>query len=291
MIRQVIRYLAIAMVLGCIFWYQANPGHEPIITGIASLIAVLGTIRIMPHQEQFSFPPIAQPVRNDTCSGMSEALDLFANRFAAAFPGVRNVEWFSEPQDCINRLSIILASPLEFGRYAPIWWWRGYSNYHITNFRHLGGRKILFDHKELVIDKIAAINLSHPARLFVYVQTKADKPSGVYPNLMKHAKRTKRERGYVYEELGLYGDRYVSREEYDDGVARINGVTVDLKGKVELRSRYLSPYNFVIAPQSSVINRNDFDPKFQEIMNAILRGDSTIEDLAEELNQLPRKER
>ena len=64
--------------------------------------------------------------------------------------------------------------------------------------------------------------------------------------------------GYCREEYGFYKDKIaISREEYDDGSAVINGKVTDTKGS-KLRVRYLSSYNFIIAAKQ-------FSNKFSRI--------------------------
>lgn len=287
MLRIIIRILSAVIAIGGVAWFFADKGYESALTCIGGVIGVLGTFVVEPRQENSRIPPIDQPVREDFCAGFDDSTDFFMDRFASAFPGVRGVEWFDNPQDCIRRIGVILAKPLSFP-YEPIWWWRGYSNLQITSFRHVVARKIIMNHLELVIDKIAAINLQHPSRVFLYIQTRADKPCGVYKHTRESRKRMIENHGYAWEEMGFYDGTYISRSELDDGVACINGVTVELNRKAEVRTRFLSPYNLVIAAQGSAINRTSFDSEFKGLMNGILSGTATVEDLANALNQLPK---
>ncbi|MEQ8750979.1 MAG: hypothetical protein RIC52_14525, partial [Amphiplicatus sp.] len=76
--------------------------------------------------------------------------------------------------------------------------------------------------------------------------------------------------------------------EYDDGSARINGKLQQISGRVELRIRQLAPYNFVLAASLSPINNSNFDRDFGVIMNGLLRGDNSVEELAKAIRQLPK---
>jgi hypothetical protein len=64
----------------------------------------------------------------------------------SAFPGVRDLEWINDSKVALKRLSIILKNPLAFSwieekglrlTSKPIWIFRGYSAYPITDFKIL----------------------------------------------------------------------------------------------------------------------------------------------------------
>jgi hypothetical protein len=71
----------------------------------------------------------------------------------------------------------------------------------------------------------------------------------------------------------------VTRAEYDDGSAIIDGKPVDIRGRVALRARYTSPYNFLIAPFMSPINNKDFDYVLQTYLNRLLQGENVFEEM------------
>jgi len=91
-----------------------------------------------------------------------------------------------------------------------------------------------------------------------------------------------------YGEYGLFRKKYVTRQEYDDGVTVVNGKPVDLIGKVKLRTRKLSKYNFLIAPSTSPINNNCADQPIADIMNDMLKGTATIDGLKNLIFRLPK---
>lgn len=51
----------------------------------------------------------------------------------------------------------------------------------------------------------------------------------------------------------------MSRREYDDDAAVIDGKVVDLEHKAKLRNRYLTPYNFIICAHFNSINNSKYD--------------------------------
>lgn len=289
MIRLTIRTLGGLVAVGAIIWFLNNRDFEPVLTCIGGVIVFLGTFvdRSIPlfHRGDIY---TAEERDQDTCRGPSQSNDLFYTRFLEVFPGVRGVEWVKNPDKCIELLVELLAPPLEFEGYTPFWWWRGHANMPIKHFRHIGRRKVLMDECELIVRRIAAVSHSHPARVFVYVECSPDKPSGATKITKDHRVRDLQTFGYCSEEFGLFQKRVITRSEYDDGVALIDGTRVKTEHKADLRVRFLSPYNFVIAPQSSPINSSSFDSQFDELMNALLKGENTVEELAREIMALPR---
>jgi len=191
---------------------------------------------------------------------------FFYERFTSAFPGVRGVEWFKEPKVAIDRLSLLLKEPIVFSNQRPVWWWR-FGNLHINSFEKIDDSTGIMDHKELKIEEIAAVNAGSYYQSFVYVKVTPSTPSGLYDysyidEAVKHS-------GYANEEFAVYKNRFITRAEYDDGATIIDGLPVDLNGEAELRVRYLTPYNFVIAPHNSPINNVKFDSTLERLLNGI----------------------
>lgn len=221
----------------------------------------------------------------------TESTAFFADRFASAFPGVRGIEWFESQKSIGMRLGKLLESPLDFKDGSPVWWWRD-GNLHIHSFRGLGNGLYLMDWNEYRITKIAAVNMGDYYQKFVYVETEAMEPTGLYPAPEERIEYWIKQYGYCSEEYGLYkGETKVTRAEYDDNAALINGVLVELGGDVELRVRYITPYNFVIAANGSPINNNSFDRKLRDLLNSMLTNNGTIEDLSQAVMRLQKKER
>lgn len=136
---------------------------------------------------------------------------------------------------------------------------------------------------ELNIRPIAAINRQDLYYLkYVYVETNADQPTGLYPERADNAARRIDTVGYDYEEYGLVDGRLpVSRAEYDDGAAVIDGRPVEILGRVVLRIRHTAPYNFLIAPNGSPINNASFDDELVALLNPMLRGDEVFESMCD----------
>jgi hypothetical protein len=113
-------------------------------------------------------------------------------------------------------------------------------------------------------------------------------PTGLYENNRESIDYWVREHGSYREEYAVFGERLITREEYDDGAAVVDGRVVPTAGKAKLRCRYITSHNMVVAAHMSPINNNEFDSVFEEIMNGILRGVRSVEDLASAVSDLPR---
>jgi hypothetical protein len=81
----------------------------------------------------------------------------------------------------------------------------------------------------------------------------------------------------------------VDRAQFDDGAAVINGRLENIRGRSELRERYVTPYNFVVAPQGSPINNSKFDKRLGEILDSMLKGADLLKELLDEIVRLPKR--
>jgi predicted nucleotidyltransferase len=215
---------------------------------------------------------------------------FFEERFAQAFPGVRGISWFDDPKEIETRLLKLLEEPLRFSDNVPMWWWRGFGNLHIELFKSQGDGLFLMNVEELKVRRIAAVNLGSYYQCFVYVETDPMPATRLYAKSDEEKAEELDLNGYCHEEYGLLNDgRMVKRAEYDDGAALIDGELLDIRGKNELRVRYTTSYNFIIAAHGSSINNNKFDARLTELLNALLRGDDRLEELAIEIRHLPKR--
>jgi len=223
--------------------------------------------------------------------------DFFYNRFCTAFPSSRGLVWFNNSREAAHRLSVMLKDPLVFktsdipkGERAPIWWFHGNSNNSIKKFRKLNRNTWLMDRKELKISKIAAYRSNSYSKCFIYLEIEPMKQTGVYNMTFADIDRQINEFGYSWEEFAIINrNRIISRSDYDDGSTVIKGKVVEFE-KAETRTRYLSKYNFLIAPNDSPINRLEMDETFGKILDDMLVGKDSIESIIEILKKSRRKE-
>ena len=168
----------------------------------------------------------------------------FSNRFSQAFPGVRGIEWFNDAKVIKERLELLLRQPLVYSQSQPFWWWRD-GNLPIENFKAVDNGIFLMDAAELKISRVAAANPRTYDRCFVYVEVDAMTPTGLYESTPARIAQVERGEGiwsYYWEEYAVVeGGQFVTREEHDDGAAIIDGRPVDIRGRNELRVRYVLP--------------------------------------------------
>jgi class 3 adenylate cyclase len=220
----------------------------------------------------------------------SSCADFFSDRFSASFPGMQNiVSWFSDREEIAMRLDRLLAQPLKIDDYSPIWWFRGLSTNSVNRFSRLSSRIWLLNNAELQIERVAAVDDSAYWRRFVYVEVSEVSPIGeIDQSEIAHRQKAW---GFCPEELCLFRGRYLRREFFDDGAGEVDGRIVDFNGEAELRIRYLTRYNFLISGQDSSINNTAFDQRLEAVMNGLLLGSGTVEDIVQEVQKLPKQVR
>ena len=219
-----------------------------------------------------------------------DSTTFFDFRFANAFPGVRGVKEFTNPKECVDRLEILLRTPLKKeGLTSPIWWFRGASNSHIHKFFRISESKFLMNYEEIEVKKIVAYGASEYYKKFVYVEAKPEKSVGIYENVTEeYIEEWRQSYDEYHEEYALYNGRAVTRAEYDDNAAVLDGKVVDLQNSAELRIRYLTPYNFIICAQFNPINNLENDSMIKQLLNGILEGTVTVEAVINFVNKLAR---
>lgn len=298
--------ILIILAIGYAIAWVVHPerNYEPFIVLFAAVgagIAEIGRRYFKPKKEDKNTPELRSlDAQNDVEKSNreikqslhpSDSASFFAQRFGQAFPGVRGIEWYTGIEG-VKRLSKLLEEPLRFknknGETCPILWWRD-GNMHIDNFRTISRHEVLLDIKELKISKVAAVHSNSYFRCFVYIEAEPMNPTGVYEWSEGKKNKWVKEHGYAWEEYGLYkGKTPVSRAEYDDNAAVIKGKLVTLGKDVELRDRYITPYNLVVAPHLSAINNNDFDRELENHLNLMLQGKATLEELRDKVEKLPK---
>lgn len=214
----------------------------------------------------------------------------FAERFAGAFPGVRGIEWFEDQKTIRMRLARLLAEPLEFDDSTPFWWSRGSSNLPISHYEEQDGY-VMVNWDELDVRRVAAVNRGSYKYNFVYVEVAPLPPTGIYSHTVERIAET--ERGdspfpYYWEEYAIVdGTHLVTRSVYDDGSAIIDGELQPIAGRARLRSRYVTPYNFIIAAGGTSIFDSRYDQRLEEHLNAMLRGEDRLDAIVAEGSKLP----
>jgi len=188
----------------------------------------------------------------------------------------------------VKRLAIFFQQPFYFRDSNPVWWWRT-GDMHIDNFAVLTPDTVLIGHQEFVVEEVAAVNAGAYHQTFIYIKTRSSPPTGLYD----HSSVNKEIDywGYAREEFAVLNGRPIRRAEFDDGAAVIDGQVASLNGEAELRVRYVTPYNLLIAPRESPINNDQFDQVRVDLLNSILQGKADLETLVGVVLKLPKRER
>ena len=221
------------------------------------------------------------------------AANLFFQRaFERSFPGVRGLKTFEDRRQISLRLQRLLeknrVSFSDESWVEPIWYWRD-GNSPIDRFKEIGDGIFLLNSYELPVRRLVAANFGAYYSYFVYLESDPLPPTGLYQYTAGELEQRRADGKRAREEYAVFrGSSLITREEYDDGAALLSGELVDTVGEAELRVRYLDSYNLVIASVGSPVNNKSFDLELEQLMNAILVGKATVEDLAERIRRLPR---
>lgn len=71
----------------------------------------------------------------------------------------------------------------------------------------------------------------------------------------------------------------------------IDGKVVDLNGKAKLRTRYITPYNFIICAHFNPMNSSVYDDMLGKLLNGILKGQNSVEEIVEAVKKMPKHRR
>ena len=232
-----------------------------------------------------------------------ESTVFFARRMAEAFPGVRGVCEFSDRKEINKRLSILLQAPLKFEQGLdradtdPVWFFRAGAAKDIQSFLRIGNNKVLMNTDELLIKRIVVYRDSgRYYGQYVYVEVEADKPCGCYSHNEDTMKYMVEKRGYYDEEFAVFKpswylpERKITRQEYDDGSAMVNGNPMRLHDRAELRLRYLTSYIFIIAAKFSPFNCHEFDRTSGEYFKGMLNGTISVRQFDEYMMVFPKRD-
>jgi hypothetical protein len=282
LIKSLFSDISIKSVIANFFTYLYSLSDNKIILIIAIIIILLLLIffiRVLMKK----VTPIIENLDNKAIPEINEhSTVFFSRRLSNAFPGDRGIVWYKS-KEALKRLSILLKEPLIFkptsneASMHPIWWFRDNSSFYINEYSVLSKTKALITIMEMEIDRIAVVVDRAYYKSFVYVECKGEKQTGVYNFTKADFTKYKNDFGYCWEEFALFKGKPITREEYDDNSAVINGKVTSTSGS-ELRIRYLTKYNFIITSQQSPFNSRKFEEHSELYLDGILKGTKSTED-------------
>lgn len=224
---------------------------------------------------------------------------FFSLRMAQSFPGKRGLTIIEDPHDIRRHLETFFRPPIKFGTTTdpegdrmPIWWFRGGLSEEIGSFRALKNGIYLIGWNEMKIKRIAVYSSSQYYAQYIYVETDPLQPIFKDQYTPEYIEKVIQELGFCDEEYAIVKEglieKTITRQEYDDGYADINGEIIPVSDKTELRCRFLSTFNFVVCAKFSSINCPRFDLESRPLMEGILNGTHTIQDLHDLITSLPK---
>jgi serine/threonine protein kinase len=203
-------------------------------------------------------------------------LTKFNDVLLFCFPGKRGLI----ETDNQTKIDLVINQLNEIIDETNLWWTQGYSNCPIDKKMYkIDDETWVMDSKEIRIEKLWALKSGYSYDYqFLLIKTKAMPSFDIYAD----------EPGFYAQEAAWFKDRYISRQEYDDGVAEIDGKSVWLEGNAELRIRNLQPQYYFIATNSHPILLMENDQVVSEVYNKLLKTDKLDE---EDVNKLLRLKR
>lgn len=225
---------------------------------------------------------------------------FFSQRIAQGFPGVRGLKVYDDPIEIGRHLDAFFKHPIVFGEAVdregdpePLWWFRGGEAEAIDSYERLLNGVTLIDWNELKIRRIAVY--SDSARYYseyLYIEADAMPSVGKDGPTAEHIKEIADELGYCTEEYAVVRQgnftNNITRQQYDDGYAEVEGRIVPIRDKATLRCRYLSPVNFIVAAKFSAYNCDSFNCTSREYFDNLLNGIIDLDEFHDYLMTFPK---
>ncbi len=192
-------------------------------------------------------------------------MEDFDEALCEALPGGRGLIKITDPST-VERVLKSIASRFVPRPHDDLWWSQGHSTLSIQKRLERSGTGDfwLMDHQE--IRPIDAWVYKAPSSFdheYVLLHCGSMPPFGIYP-----PDTTKES-----EEAALFQGRYITRQEYDDGWASIDGVSVSTDGKADLRVRNLiDDYFFIATKISSVVilqNASTVTQAYEDLLSGV----------------------
>lgn len=203
-------------------------------------------------------------------------LRKFNDVLSFCFPGKRGL---IETEDKV-KINTIIFEINKLIEETNLWWTQGRSNMPINNkIEKINEDTWIMDYTEIQIEKVWALkNSSLIDHQFFIFKTKA------MPNFEIYGEDS----AFKREEAAWFNDRYISREEYDDGVAEIDGESVWLNKDAQLRVRNLQEEYYFIGTQSHPILLMENDEVVTKVYEKLIETGSLIQTDIQILSKLKR---
>ena len=210
-------------------------------------------------------------IRNNHRDEATSTTSFFQYRMQKAFAGVRGLRIYENPEECIDRLALLLQAPLCNAILEdPVWWFRGTRCLRIKGITRLSSTKCLIDRQELEIESIAAYLSDDYYRDFVYVKTKGETPTEEISS----------------PEYALFEGIPITKEQYEEGFAEIDGKHIDFDNRAQMRLKRFAPYNFVICAKYHPFHSPAGNRLTQDGLDKLLLGEMSLDEFVQKSSQL-----
>ncbi len=201
------------------------------------------------------------------------ALEAFDRVLRSAFPGKSGLFRVSNRKEIQNLLELLSKS---FSK-CELWWTRGSSNLEISQMRIIKDDLWLINNFEYIIQEIWVNKDVSSYRQYLLCK------SSLMPSFRSQKKRIR------WEEAAWFRGRYITRGEYDDGFAKVDGEIVELDGSEELRIREDGRFFFLGSFWNAItFYRND--EIIDRVYNSLKAKGKCTTDLLEPLENIIARE-
>ncbi|QQZ60234.1 protein kinase [Paenibacillus sonchi] len=193
-------------------------------------------------------------VRESEEDRVLNALRGFDEILRSTCPGKTGLIKITEKQ----KIDLIMSRLADQYNKLKLWWTQGSSDCPIDNIRLIDENIWLFDSSECLIEAIWVKRDHSYDHQYILLQCAAMPPFGIYEYY-----------GQKTEEAAWFMDNYITRQEYDDGYAEINGVIEKLSNRAEIRIRELERDFLFVATFANPINVDTHRDNNREIVDNV----------------------
>ncbi|AWP28481.1 hypothetical protein [Paenibacillus sp. Cedars] len=219
-------------------------------------------------------PPVIRESEEDK---VINTLRRFDDIIRSACPGKRGLVRITEKQ----KIDYIMKRLAEEYSKLRLWWTQGSSDCPIENIRQLDEHIWIFDSSECRIEEIWVKKDSGLDHQYILLQCGPMPRFGIYEDF-----------GQKTEEAAWFLDRYITRQEYDDGYAAIDGKVEKIDGRAEIRIReFERDFLFVATfanPINVDMNRNRNREVVDDVYHAIKDAGEILESELRKIDKLKR---
>lgn len=211
--------------------------------------------------------------KNSHVAHVIESLRKFEGSLRKSTPGGRGVVHLNSP-DAIDTLLTALS---EICPESELWWKRGREAMVIDCIEKGDEGVWVIGGIESIITDCWVTRDDGYDRCSVLIRSDSMKGFPIYD-----------ESDYGYQEAGFFEGTYISREEHDDGYAKINGEIIELRGRSVVRCRHLVPRLFFVATAFNSICLQEAEGIIQQLIERLESGTPVTTEELLKLKTLPK---